>query len=283
MIALPGELLPTEAFYRMSKSPQIKRIRQRWRGLEPFLQFLTHKKTLFKLKAQIKVMRRKAVSPIKAAVAVVAILIILGAAGFAALLFVPGFSSQMTQYTGVNFNQTFHQISSGLNNLTTKIGGLGMNTSKVEGVTVLTNNATLKKAIYIGNGVPQGASPVFLEPNTTYVFNVTVVALNGLGQPLPNAHVNMSVLIGSYPSYINGTPVTNNNILQQSSNWVLWKNLTSSEWLNPTHGTINGTTPFPAQIIIRIPAGYEAVILINAWNYTDTQVFTNIFVATNST
>ncbi len=227
-------------------------------------------------------MRRKAVSPIKTIIGVVAILIILGAGVFAVLLFVPGFASQMTQYTGINFNQTFHQISSGLNNLTNKIGGLGTNTSKVEGVTVLTNNATFKKAIYIGEMVPQGASPVFLEPNTTYVFNVTVVAVNGLGQPLPNAHVNMSVFIGSLVNYINGTMVTNNNIFQQTANWVVWKNLTSNEWLNPTHLTINGTTPFPAQIIIRMPAGYEDFIPIHAWNYTDTQVYTWIFVATNS-
>ena len=44
-------------------------------------------------------MRRRSISPIRAAIAVVVILIILGAGVFFALLTIPAFNNEMAQYT----------------------------------------------------------------------------------------------------------------------------------------------------------------------------------------
>ncbi len=182
-------------------------------------------------------MRRKAVSPIKAAVAVVAILIILGAAGFAALVFVPGFANQMTQYTGVNFNQTVNQFSS----------KLGFNMTKPIGVTVETNNATLAKSIFTVNGPynPSQLTPLVLQPNVTYVFNITIVPVNSLLQPI-NVPWNITAEIMDLP-YINNKENLN----------------VQFAYFNGNLTEITGATPIHTLLTINLPANSNDTIYIS--------------------
>ncbi len=184
-------------------------------------------------------MRRRAVSPIKAAVAAVAILIILGAGVFAVLLTVPGFNNEMTQYTGINFAKEFGSITTGIRNIINNV-----NVSKPAGITVLTNNTALVKSIYFGASVPSSVPYYYIEANKTYVFNVTIVPANADGQPLPNDHMNVTLGLGNDIGKVNGKF---NLII---STWAVWGNKTNGV---ASETTLYGITPIHAQLIIKIP------------------------------
>lgn len=187
-------------------------------------------------------MRRRAVSTIRTVIGVVALLIVLGAGVFVALLSVPAFNNEMAQYTGVNFANEYNSLITQIRNTINNI-----NVSKPAGITVLTNNTKLAQSIYFGNPVPSSVPFYYIEPNRTYVFNVTIVPANADGQPLLNDHMNVSLGLVNDIGEVNGSfRALGSNIL-----WAVWGNKTNGKVFDFT--TLNGTTPIQAQIVVNIP------------------------------
>ncbi len=183
--------------------------------------------------------RRRSISPIKAIIAIIGILFILGAGAFAALLFIPGFSTTMTSITGVNFTQETNKISS----------SLGLNMTKPIGVTVETNNATLAKDIMTVNG-PYSPSELqshalILQPNVTYVFNITIVPVNSVLQTI-NVPWNTQVNVVDYV-FVNGKTPSFGGV------FATFENGTQS---------IKGTTPINTTLIIKMPPDTNDTIMI---------------------
>ncbi len=133
--------------------------------------------------------QRRGASPGKIIVTAVIILFFVGMVGIVSLLFVPGVATTMTSITGVNFNKA--------------ISSLGFNQTEPIGVTVETNNTTLAKLILTEDGAFQQSElqshALILQPNTEYVFNITIVPANYLLQPLnTNENITVKLINGAY-------------------------------------------------------------------------------------
>jgi len=195
------------------------------------------------------VKRRRGASPCKVIGTALIILFFAGMVSTVYLIYTPGAVTTVAKDTGINF--------------TTILSSLGFNMKKPIGITIETNNKTLAGSILTVNG-PFSTSelkPLILQPNVTYVFNITIVPVNGFLWPIANLPWNITVnIINSNTNYNNLVWVVINNTAYHVpvQYAYLGKSVAEKYGIEP----IAGTTPIYTTLTIRLPANSSDTIFI---------------------